>query len=165
MMTLSSQQPTRLQRIRLALLAVGLSVAAVGLSQRPAVSSTVMPQAPAVLEDGLYLFGESAERDQLGMTYAVLSVTGNRTVGAFYQPHSSFNCFTGEITPNQLSLDVVDSYTQTVHPYTVAVTAESAVVAGKSVATDKTLQGFHRIDTLAAQDTEILAVCQADFAQ
>ena len=125
-------------------------------------------QSPAgsspVLADGNYLFGQSPERDQLGMTYAVLSVKNNRTVGAFYQPRSSFDCFAGEISPNELSINIVNSYDQTVYPYEIAVSLDNSVVAGNA-ASAYTLDGFHRLDELSNQDQEILAVCQVDLAE
>lgn len=161
--------PSRLQRLRLALIALGLAIAGVSISPSPA-GSAVPTQSPVLLEDGLYLFGQSPERDQNGVTYAVLSIENHRTVGAFYQPHSVFNCFSGQVRPNQLTLDVVDAYTQTVHPYVVSVTPDTSLVADKSTEAAYTLDGFyqidkyHRIESLTAQDAEILAVCQADLA-
>ena len=66
--------------------------------------------------------------------------------------------------PNRLALDVVDSYAQTTHPYSVALTLEQAFVAG-SGAGAYTLEGFYQLDGLSSQDRDILAVCEADFAQ
>lgn len=161
--------PSRLQRIRLALVALGLAMAGVSISPSPA-GSAVPPQSPVLLENGLYLFGQSPQRDQNGVTYAVLSINNNRTVGAFYQPRSVFNCFSGQVRPDRLTLDVVDAYTQTVHPYAVSITPDTSLVADKSTEAAYTLDGFyqiskyHRIESLTAQDAEILAICQADLA-
>lgn len=161
--------PSRLQRIRLALIALSLAIAGVSISPTSA-GSAVPAQSPVLLEDGLYLFGQSPQRDQHGVTYAVLSVTNHQTVGAFYQPHSVFNCFSGQVLPSRLMLDVIDAYTQTVHPYAVSITPDTSLVADKSTEAAYTLDGFyqidkyHRIDSLTAQDAEILAICQADFA-
>ncbi|MEM8504914.1 MAG: hypothetical protein AAF716_17385 [Cyanobacteria bacterium P01_D01_bin.1] len=116
----------------------------------------------AVIENGTYLFGQSPQRDQIGTSYAVFSVTDNRAVGAFYQPNSSFDCFSGHVYPDRMALNVVDSYRQTVHPYSVALTTDGSLTAG-SAAPAYTLQGFHRIDSPSDQDMEILAVCEADF--
>ncbi len=118
----------------------------------------------AVLEDGNYLFGQSSQPGVNGATYAVLSIQNNRTVGAFYQPNSSYDCFYGSMQPNQLSVNVVDSYEQTVYPYDVAITLDSSLIAG-SGAGAYTLEGFQRLDNLSAQDLEILSVCTADFAE
>lgn len=117
-----------------------------------------------VLEEGTYLFGQSPEPDQLGAAYAILSVQNNQTVGAFYQPSSSFDCFSGEVSPNRLAVNVVDSYEQTVHPYTVALTLEDSLVAGEAAGA-YTLEGFHPIEDISTNDYEMLAVCQAALAQ
>ena len=141
----------------LGLMFPGTSVAQITNETADAMSSR------AVLEDGTYLFGQSENRDELGMTYAVLSVKDNRTVGAFYQPRSSFDCFSGQITPTELAVNIVDSYSQEIHPYAVAVTLDNSLVAGQAVGA-YTLDGFTQLDTLSAKDQEILAVCQSDFA-
>ena len=120
--------------------------------------------AQTVLEDGTYLFGQSPQPDQDGSDYIVFSVKDNQTVGAFYQPHSSFDCFSGEISLDRLSVEIVESYTQETYPYAVAVTLDEPLVAGEG-AGSYSLKGFNRIATLSAQDQEILAVCQADLAR
>ncbi|MGC1307210.1 MAG: hypothetical protein WA885_08280 [Phormidesmis sp.] len=132
--------------------------------ESPAAESADRPSSHAVLADGTYLFGQSPEPGVAGSTYAVFSVKNNRTVGAFYQPRSSFDCFSGEISPSQLAVNVVDSYTQTVHPYAVAVALSDSLVAGEAAGA-YALEGFSPIDTLSAQDYEILEICQADLAQ
>lgn len=120
--------------------------------------------AQTVLEDGTYLFGQSPNPDQSGSDYVVFSVKNNQTIGAFYQPRSSFDCFSGEISPNRLSVEIVESYTQEVYPYAVAVTLDEPLVAGEA-AGGYSLEGFHQIESLSAQDREILSTCQSDLAQ
>lgn len=120
--------------------------------------------AQTVLEDGTYLFGQSPNPDQNGSDYIVFSVKNNQTVGAFYQPSSSFDCFSGEISPNRLSVEIVESYTRETYPYAVAVTLDEPLVAGEA-ASAYLLKGFHQIEALSVKDQEILAVCQADLAQ
>lgn len=118
----------------------------------------------AILEDGIYLFGQSPQRDQIGSSYAIFSIANNQTVGAFYQPNSSFDCFFGHVRPDHMALSVVDSYEQSVHPYAIALTTDSSLTAG-SGAPVYTLQGFHRIENVSDQDISILAICEADLAQ
>ncbi|MEL6903098.1 MAG: hypothetical protein AAFP07_19355 [Cyanobacteria bacterium J06606_4] len=122
------------------------------------------PTSRAALPDGTYLFGQSEQPDQMGSAYAVFSVQNGQTVGAFYQPHSSFDCFSGHLQSDRLAVNVVDSYEQTVHPYEIALTLTDSLVAGDAAGA-YTLSGFYRIDTLSQQDLDILAVCEADFAQ
>lgn len=140
-----------------------LAFAACGLMFPGASVAQSSLDSEAVLEDGTYLFGQSQDRDQLGMTYAILSVQDNQTVGAFYQPRSSFDCFSGQISPTELAVNIVDSYEQTVYPYEVAVTLDNTLVAGNGAGT-YVLDGFHRIDEISAKDREMLSVCQSDLA-
>lgn len=118
----------------------------------------------AILEDGDYLFGQSPEPGVNGSAYAVLSVQNNQTIGAFYQPNSSFDCFYGEVQSNRLAVNVVDSYEQSIYPYDIALTLDNSLVAGNSAGA-YTLEGFHRLERLSAQDLRMLAICQADFAE
>ena len=158
----------------LTLAALGLALPATSLAQHTLGSGTSSGNgvstsssrvsASASFEDGTYLFGQSPNPDVIGSAYAVLSVQGNRTVGAFYMPHSSYDCFSGELTPTHLAVNVVDSYSQAVYPYDVALTVTESLVAGEAAGA-YTLEGFHRINNLSEKDSEILSVCEADFAQ
>lgn len=172
-MTLLSSASSRIQPFKKMLLALAVC----GLAFPSASSAQVVVDSSAddvtarastsrpALEEGTYLFGQSPEANQLGSAYAVFSVQNNsQIVGAFYQPHSSFDCFSGEVLPNQLAVNVVDSYEQTVYPYSVALRVEEALVAG-SGAGAHTLEGFHRISEVSQNDYDMLAVCQADFSQ
>ena len=153
----------------LALAAVGLAFPSSSTAQIPVPLSSSPANGPSIqqdlLADGTYLFGQSATPNEMGAVYAVLSVSNNQTVGAFYQPNSSFDCFSGQVLPNQLALNVVDSYEQTVHPYAVALTLDNTLVAGTGAVGAYTLEGFHRLESLSDQDVRMLSVCQADFDQ
>lgn len=158
----SASSPTNLfKRSLLAVAALGLVFPSVSMAQ---AAPTQASANRTVLADGTYLFGQSPEPGELGATYAVFSVDNNQTVGAFYQPSSSFDCFSGQVTPDQLAVNVVDSYEQTVHPYAIALAVDESPVAGEAAGAYG-LEGFHRIESISAQDQEILGVCQADLAQ
>ena len=117
-----------------------------------------------VLSDGTYLFGQTEIPDQIGMGYAVFSVKDNRAVGAVYQPRSSFDCFSGQISPSELSMDIVNSYDQTVYPYEIAMSLDNSLTAGNAAGA-YTLDGFYRLDELSDADREILSICEADLAE
>jgi len=162
-MTFLKRVSFRTQLAKASLLAfAALGIALPGMSSAQVFTSNTTNR--TVIADGIYLFGQSSNPDEIGATYAVLSVKDNQTTGAFYQPHSSFDCFSGEIAPNRLAVNVVDSYAQMTHPYTVAISLEDSLVAG-GAAGAYTLEGFHRIESLSPQDYEILSTCQADIAQ
>jgi len=114
--------------------------------------------------NGTYLYGQSQQPDQLGSAYMVFEVTENRVLGAFYMPHSSFDCFYGEVQAQELALNVIDSYEQTVHPYSVALqrNASVATTGGEAIA-PLSLEGFHPLSGLSENDQRILNTCKVDY--
>ncbi len=109
-----------------------------------------------------YLFGQSAEAEQVGATYMVFTMQDQEVVGAFYMPQSSFDCFQGEVVGEQLALNITNSYDQTTYAYEVAL-ASNAVVAGADAAAPFGLEGFHAIETLSETDQQVLSACQAIY--
>ncbi len=142
----------------LAIAAIGLALPSASIAQERQTATR------SGLTDGVYVFGESPVPNQAGVTYTVLSVENGQTVGAFYQPNSSFDCYSGQVTANRLAVNIVNSYEQTVYPYAIALASDGVVTAGNGAPTN-TLEGFHRIDTISDIDQNVLAVCQTDIAQ
>ncbi len=116
----------------------------------------------ALPSDGVYLYGESSEPNQVGQVYAVFEVTDSETVGAFYMPSSSFDCFYGEVDAQELDLMIVNSYEQSAYPYSVPLTYENVAGASGSVPVP---EGYHRIDELSQQDYQILSTCRSNSSQ
>ncbi|MGF1495231.1 MAG: hypothetical protein ACFB8W_00185 [Elainellaceae cyanobacterium] len=114
------------------------------------------------LPDGVYLYGQTSEPDQIGAVYMVFEVTGRRTVGAFYMPHSSFDCFRGEFQSEQLSLMVQATYEQEVFPYSVPLNTEAPIAAAAGDAPSVSLVGFQPLDTISPNDERILSTCKAE---
>lgn len=114
------------------------------------------------LPNGVYLYGQATEPEQIGSAYMVFEVNQEQVVGAFYMPYSSFDCFRGEIQADRLALNVVDSYEQTVNPYSVALESNGSVASTGETIAPVGLEGFHRLATLSDNDRRILATCQAD---
>ena len=115
------------------------------------------------IPDGIYLYGQSPEPEQLGSTYLIFEVKNQQTVGAFYLPSSSFDCFHGELQPDRLLLTVVDSFDQTTHPYAVALQADQPVAAGGGATPPVSLVGYHPIEFISAMDYQLLSTCQANY--
>ncbi|MEL6385380.1 MAG: hypothetical protein AAFQ89_23530 [Cyanobacteria bacterium J06626_18] len=126
----------------------------------PAFASTPGTPTASSLEEGTHVFGESPEAGQIGTTYMVISVQSHQVVGAFYQPSSSFDCFHGQVDGSELALTVVDSYSQTAHPYTLALDSTSQVASPAGAASVSVPTGFYAIES-GALDHDILATCQA----
>jgi len=154
------------------LISLGLTVAA--LSHQPAHGAGVVAESTRVatvssltisqmLPNGVYLYGQSPEAMQLGSEYMVFEVNQDQVVGAFYMPQSSFDCFVGEIGSRRLSLNIFDSYDQSVHPYAIALDVNSSVATnGSGSGAEMGLEGFHRISDVSELDQSLLNTCRAD---
>jgi hypothetical protein len=129
----------------------------------PQVAQVAQVAAVQPLADGVYLYGQAPERDQLNSAYLVFEVTQGQIIGAFYMPRSSFDCVYGNLQADQLALNVVDSYSREAYPYAVALQSTGAVAdAGDGSAPPVTLEGMHRIDNINSNDQRILSTCKAD---
>lgn len=121
---------------------------------------TVQP----VMPDGIYLYGQSPNAEQVGSTYMVFEVNRDRVVGAFYMPQSSFDCFQGEVQPNQMQLTVLDSYEQMSYSYALAMQPDAPLAdASRTTLTPTTLPGYHSLNRLGDRDHQILATCKQHF--
>lgn len=122
-------------------------------------ANEMVAQEPAI-KDGRYLYGEAPEPDQLGKGYMVFEVNSGQIVGALYVPSSSFDCFHGELQGNQLAMTIINSYTQEIYPYNIALSADTTVASTQpGNPAPLQLDGFYRLDNLSDNDTRILNVC------
>ncbi|NJO50072.1 MAG: hypothetical protein HC840_12255 [Leptolyngbyaceae cyanobacterium RM2_2_4] len=128
-------------------------------------TSAVHAASLPVLPDGVYLYGQSPEPEQVGAAYMVFEVNNNRVVGAFYMPYSSFDCFNGQFAAEQLELTVINSYEQTAHSHSVALSENSSVATTGSAIAPVGLEGYHRIQQISENDQRILTACQADLGE
>ncbi|MDX2212632.1 MAG: hypothetical protein SFY66_05005 [Oculatellaceae cyanobacterium bins.114] len=126
-------------------------------------ASETSPQ--PVMPDGVYLYGQSPQAEQIGSTYVVFEVNRDRVVGAFYMPSSSFDCFQGELRPNQMDLTVADSYDQESYSYAVAVQHNGSVADthGRAIA-ETMIPGYHSLAVVSDNDQNILATCKQRFS-
>lgn len=148
-----------LATVGLAQTAQGVEASAVSEVARASVGTTISQTLP----DGIYLYGQSPEAEQLGSAYMVFEVTDNRVVGAFYMPQSSFDCFYGEMQPREMALNVIDSYERTVNPYSIATeTSDPVASTSGEAATTVSIEGFHPIASVSNNDQRILNTCKAD---
>jgi hypothetical protein len=135
-------------------------------SPRPVQQGASVTQAnrSQPLADGVYLYGQSPQPEQIGSAYMVFQVNQGKVVGAFYMPRSSFDCFHGTLQPDRVALTITSSEEQASYPYSVALQpADSVAMAGGETMNPVTLEGFHRIQTLSSNDQRILTTCQADY--
>ncbi len=159
-------------------LVVGVSLAAglvtIGLPTQPAFSAQVTSQAkpdttaikPSSLADGVYLYGQSTEPEQIGRAYFVFEVHQGKVLGALYMPRSSFDCAYGSFQANQLALTVVDSYDRSENPYAIALEKGASVATrGNPAMAQINLEGFERLTKLSDNDQRILSVCKQNYQQ
>ena len=145
----------------------GTALAAAALAPTIATAEAA-PHAQAAtkqaLPDGVYLYGQSAQPDQVGQGYFVFESKQGNVVGALYMPRSSFDCTAGKFQGNKLALTVVNSYDRTTNPFEIALEKTSNVAAqGNPAFQDIGLEGFQRLNKVSENDYRILKVCKADF--
>lgn len=126
--------------------------------------NTAMAQA-TTLPDGVYLYGQSAQPNQLGQAYFVFESRQGKLVGALYMPNSSFDCTYGSVEPEKLSLMVIDTYDRSENPYVIATEQPETTVASRlnPVASPVSLEGYHRIQQVSANDQRILNTCKQNY--
>jgi hypothetical protein len=143
-------------------LATGLLFSTLPILTSTATASTVAAnQLSANLADGTYVFGESSTAGQLGVTYMVFQVRSQQVIGGFYQPSSSFDCFQGQITHQELTVTVLPSFEESAYPYSLALEASGQVASQAGVMDTLVPAGFQAVPELSETDQLVLAACQA----
>lgn len=149
-----------------------------GMEAKPALAVRVPPSGQSLiseaftlpknhsLPDGVYLYGQSADPDKIGEAYMVFEIRRGQTIGAFYMPQSSFDCFYGSVDANKLALTVVNSYQQTTHPYAVGIlNYEIASSRGRPIGDKMQIEGYYPITNMSQSDRRILSVCKSYYQQ
>ena len=154
---------------------IGLSL---GLGASPALAVRVPTSAQSLileafappknhsLPDGVYLYGQTSAREKIGEAYMVFEMRRGQTIGAFYMPQSSFDCFYGTLEANKLALTVVNSYQQTTHPYAVGI-LDFAIASSRGHPMDLKMQleGYYPIANVSENDRRILGICKSYYQQ
>jgi hypothetical protein len=119
------------------------------------------PNSP--MSDGVYLYGQSPQAEQIGQEYVLFKVQQGKVIGAVYMPRSEFNCFFGSLDARQMNLSIVDPYDNTVYPYAIALQDSSQVASDGKLPRDVGLEGYHRITKISDNDRRILNTCSEQF--
>ena len=136
----------------LTLIGVGIQQQPLQAQQNPSKTNALQAQQNpsktnvAALPDGIYLYGDTPQPNQVLQNYIVFQRQNDRVVGAIYAPRSDFTCFTGKIQGNTLY--------------------GKAISAGKiqTVEVNTQLTNLHSIRKISSNDRRILSMCQ-DTAQ
>lgn len=110
------------------------------------------------LANGTYLYGSSAQPDEIGQEYMVFQVHQGQIKGALYMPRSEFSCFTGNFEGNQMKMSVIHPYDGTRNDYAVTLQVPSTV-ASSGQWPEVSLQGFYRLNEMSVSDRKILDTC------
>lgn len=96
------------------------------LSQSP-LSQSPLFQSDRPEQDGIYLYGESSQPNQLGKGYFIFSKTGSQVVGAIYYPLSEYSCFMGRQNNTDLKVTLVEAGEQAAQGFEVPLTPMYAI--------------------------------------
>lgn len=148
-----------------------ISVQGKGLSKNTYEAKGKLPQ-----KDGVYLYGQSPQPQQIGQEYIVIEVNKGRAVGAVYLPQSEFNCFNGTIEAGKLALLLANGPETEAYPDTLGNNNDARQVAavgdrswGENSSNDLTtpysvaLQNYHQLPNVSPSDRQILAACKSDY--
>lgn len=137
---------TELEQLTSKLRVVGIGVASLVLGSFGILSVAQAQQSgstqPAPLADGTYLYGQTAQPNQIRQGYVVFSHQDGRVVGATYFPRSHFDCFTGALQNKTLNVK------------------SSGVENPKNVATKIKLSELYPIQKVSENDRRILSTCR-----
>ena len=146
-----------------------ISVLSKDLSENTYETKGKLPQ-----KDGIYLYGQSPEPQQIGQEYIVIEVSKGKAVGAFYLPSSEFNCFNGTIEAGKLALLLANGPETEAYPDTIGSNTEEpqlAALGDRSLGNSSNeittpysvaLQNYHQLPQVSESDKQILAACKSN---
>ncbi len=138
---------TGLITYRLLALANNLEKQGIGINLSLPISKGFIKEKNPVLIDGIYLYGETSEPEQIGKGYIVFEIKSDKVIGAAYMPKSEFNCFYGIVKNTVINMTIIDSFEGTTHPYSVE------------------LRKFYAIRNISNNDQRILMICRDKYGK
>lgn len=156
-----TKELTKVEQYKISVLGEGLS------------KNTYEPKGKLPQKDGVYLYGQSPEPQQIGQEYIVIEVSKGKAVGAFYLPSSEFNCFNGTIEGGKLALLLANGPETEAYPDTIGSNTEEqvAIVGDRSLGDSSNeittpysvaLQNYHQLPQVSESDKQILAACKSN---
>ena len=129
-------------------------------------------------KDGIYLYGQSQQPNQIGKEYMVFEVRQGKVMGAFYLPQSEFNCFQGSLAAGKLDLTIAgdagstpysDSIADAQHAPQVATASDSSQIGAQyeqvSSQYSVALQNYYQLSNVNENDKQILAACKSNYQE
>ena len=129
-------------------------------------------------KNGIYLYGQSQQPNQIGQEYMVFEVRQGKVTGAFYLPQSEFNCFQGSLAAGKLDLTIAgdagstpysDSIADAQHVPQVATASDSSQIGAQyeqvSSQYSVALQNYYQLSNVNENDKQILAACKSNYQE
>lgn len=129
-------------------------------------------------KDGIYLYGQSQQPNQIGQEYMVFEVRQGKVTGAFYLPQSEFNCFQGSLAAGKLDLTIAgdagstpysDSIADAQNAQQVATASDSSQIGAQyeqvSSQYSVALQNYYQLSNVNENDKHILAACKSNYQE
>lgn len=129
-------------------------------------------------KDGIYLYGQSQQPNQIGQEYMVFEVRQGKVMGAFYLPQSEFNCFQGSLAAGKLDLTIAgdagstpysDSIADAQNAPQVATASDSSQIQSQyeqvSSQYSVALQNYYQLSNVNENDKQILAACKSNYQE
>ncbi len=116
-------------------------------------------------QDGTYLYGQSSTPNQLGQGYILFQKQQSKIIGALYVPQSEFSCFQGTLAKSgELAMTVKSSPGEigAMEVSTTSTIPKFSDIESTSYAHSVTLQDYHQLNSLSANDREILQMCKQE---
>lgn len=131
-------------------------------NQKSVKEAAVMPRVNLPTKDGIYLYGQSPNPNQAGQGYVLFQKQKGRVSGALYMPDSEFSCFQGTLeTSGELAMTVTGSPAETSLTQVATSNRLPTLYNDEFItyAYSVTLQNYHPINAISANDRRILQEC------
>ncbi|WP_066377262.1 hypothetical protein [Anabaena sp. CA = ATCC 33047] len=129
---------------------------------KAAKNSGITQKADLPLKDGVYLYGQSPQPNQLGQGYVVFQKRQGKIVGALYMPRSEFSCFQGTLDKSgELAMTVTGTPDAGIAPdvATASTIPTFSVDQPATYAHSLALQDYHQINSISGDDRRVLQMC------
>ncbi|MBC1213881.1 hypothetical protein GNE08_06555 [Trichormus variabilis ARAD] len=131
-------------------------------NQKAEKETAIAPKFSLPKKDGIYLYGQSPQPDQIGQGYVLFKKQQGRLVGALYMPNSEFSCFQGKLdTSGELAMTVTATPDAGISPEvaTASTLPKFSEDEPTSYAYSLALQDYHPINRISPGDRRILQMC------
>lgn len=161
-----SDSPEHNLQISSANLSKNIKAVATNTALKATKEPGVKPRANFPTKDGVYLYGQSPQPNQLGQGYVLFQKQQGKVMGALYMPQSEFSCFQGTLDKSgELAMTVTSPdpslYNEVATGNRLPKFDEDGL---NTYAYSVALQDYHRVNSISANDQRILQMCNQSSA-